>query len=39
MSHQIKEDEMGEAYNTHWKMRNSYRILSGKPKGKRFQET
>jgi hypothetical protein len=32
---QIKEDEMGEAHGTHGRMRDAYKILVGKPEGKR----
>jgi hypothetical protein len=31
----VKEDEMGRACSTHGEKRNTYRILVGKPKGKR----
>jgi hypothetical protein len=31
----IKENEMGRAYSTNWEKRNAYRILVGKPAGKR----
>jgi hypothetical protein len=33
---QNKEDKMGEACNTHGEMRTAYKILVGKPKGKRL---
>jgi hypothetical protein len=33
--HQVKEYEMGRACSTHFEMRNAYRILVGKPEGKR----
>jgi hypothetical protein len=32
---QVKEDEMGRACSTHGEKRNAYRILVGKPEGKR----
>jgi hypothetical protein len=32
---QVKEDEMGRACSANGKKRNSYRILVGKPEGKR----
>jgi hypothetical protein len=32
---QVKEDEMGEACSTNGEKRNAYRILVGKPEGKR----
>jgi hypothetical protein len=31
----VKEDEMGRACSTNRKKRNAYRILVGKPEGKR----
>jgi hypothetical protein len=31
----VKEDEIDRACNTNGKKRNAYRILEGKPKGKR----
>jgi hypothetical protein len=31
----VKEDKMGVAYSTHGDKRNVYRILVGKPEGKR----
>jgi hypothetical protein len=31
----MKEDEMGGAYSVHGEMRNVYKILVGKPEGKR----
>jgi hypothetical protein len=34
-AHEIKEDEMGGACRAHGEMRNVYKILVGKPKGKR----
>jgi hypothetical protein len=32
---QVKKDEMGGACNTNGEKRNTYRILVGKPEGKR----
>jgi hypothetical protein len=32
---QVKEDEMGRACSTNGEKRNAYRILAGKPEGKR----
>jgi hypothetical protein len=32
---QVKKDEMGWACSTIWETRNAYRILVGKPEGKR----
>jgi hypothetical protein len=32
---QVKEDEMGRACSTNGEKRNAYRILVGKPEGKR----
>jgi hypothetical protein len=32
---QVKEDEMGRAYSTTGEKRNAYRVLLGKPEGKR----
>jgi hypothetical protein len=32
---QVKEDEMGRAQSMLWEMMNAYRILVGKPEGKR----
>jgi hypothetical protein len=32
---QVKEDEMGRAYSTNGEKRNAYRILVGKPEGKK----
>jgi hypothetical protein len=32
---QVKEDKMGRACSTHGEKRNPYRILVGKPEGKR----
>jgi hypothetical protein len=34
-NHQVKEDEMGRVCDTMGETRNAYRILVGKPKGKR----
>jgi hypothetical protein len=31
----IKEDEMGRAYSANGEKRNTYRILVGKPEGKK----
>jgi hypothetical protein len=33
--YQVKEDEMGRARSTKWEKMNAYRILLGKPEGKR----
>jgi hypothetical protein len=33
---QAKDDEMGRACSTHREKRNAYRILMGKPEGKRL---
>jgi hypothetical protein len=35
MINQVKEDEMGRAFSTNGERRKSYRILVGKPGGKR----
>jgi hypothetical protein len=34
----VKDDEMGRACSTHGDNMNAYRILVGKPKGKRLLE-
>jgi hypothetical protein len=38
LNYQVKEDEMGGACSTNGEKRNAYRILVGKPEGKRLLE-
>jgi hypothetical protein len=35
LNDQVKKDEMGKECNMHGEKRNSYKVLMGKPKGKR----
>jgi hypothetical protein len=35
MSHRVKKDDMGRIFSTNGEKRNAYRILVGKPEGKR----
>jgi hypothetical protein len=35
LNDQVKEDEMGRACSMNWEKRDAYRILVGKPAGKR----